>query len=186
MKEFGEIGTAGLPESQILATSCFQSQMHFGDSVESSADSDLEDGKLQKMLTSPPHHQKASKKPDAKVMQERGKCTFTQADRQSFRSHPSEGQKACGKPIALFSPEQGHLIRSSAFRNDNLSNLRRSHHLLNQTRSDLAKQELHAESLTSVNYNDKQRSKDWRYRTHNTDLLNLDENKFDYKKNWRR
>ena len=27
------------------------------------------------------------------------------------------------------------------------------------------------------------RSKDWRYRTHNTDLLNLDENKFDYKKN---
>ena len=34
----------------------------------------------------------------------------------------------------------------------------------------------------SVNYNDKRKSKDWRYRTHNTDLLNLDENKFDYKK----
>ena len=30
----------------------FQSQMHFGDSVESIADSDLEDGELQKMLTS--------------------------------------------------------------------------------------------------------------------------------------
>ena len=35
----------------------------------------------------------------------------------------------------------------------------------------------------SVNYNDKRKSKDWRYRTHNTDLLNLDENKFDCKKN---
>ena len=34
----------------------------------------------------------------------------------------------------------------------------------------------------SVNYNDKPKSKDWRYRTHNTGLLNLDENKFDYKK----
>ena len=35
----------------------------------------------------------------------------------------------------------------------------------------------------SVNYNDKRKSKDLRYRTHNTDLLNLDENKFDYRKN---
>ena len=35
----------------------------------------------------------------------------------------------------------------------------------------------------SVNYNDKRKSKDWRYRTHNTEMLNLDENKFDYKKN---
>ena len=37
--------------------------------------------------------------------------------------------------------------------------------------------------MLSVNYIDKRKSKDWRYRTHNTDLLNLDENKFDYKKN---
>ena len=36
----------------------------------------------------------------------------------------------------------------------------------------------------SVNYNDKRKSKDWRYRTHDTDLLNLDENKFDCKKNY--
>ena len=35
----------------------------------------------------------------------------------------------------------------------------------------------------SVNHNDKRKSKDWLYRTHNTDLLNLDENKFDNKKN---
>ena len=35
----------------------------------------------------------------------------------------------------------------------------------------------------SVNYNDKRKSKEWRHRTHNTDLLHLDENKFDHKKN---
>ena len=35
----------------------------------------------------------------------------------------------------------------------------------------------------SVNYNDKRMSKDWRYRTHNTELFNRDEDKFDYKKN---
>ena len=46
-------------------------------------------------------------------------------------------------------------------------------------------QELHVESLksTSVNYNDKRKSKDWRYKPHNMDLLNLDENNFEYKKN---
>ena len=33
----------------------------------------------------------------------------------------------------------------------------------------------------SVNYNDKRKSKDWHYRTHNKDLLNLDKNKFDNK-----
>ena len=50
--------------------------MHFDDSAESSADSDLEDGELQKMLTSPLYAQKASEKPDAMVMQERDKCTI--------------------------------------------------------------------------------------------------------------
>ena len=35
----------------------------------------------------------------------------------------------------------------------------------------------------SVNYNDKRKGKNWHHRTHNTDLLNLDENRFDYKKN---
>ena len=131
--------------------------MHFDDSVESVADSDLEDGELQKMLTSPLYAQKVSE-----------------------------------KPYALFSSEQGNLIRSSVFRNADLSNLRGSllecnkDHLLNQARSDLAKQELHVESSASasVNYNDKRKSKDWRYWTHNTDLLDLDENKFDYRKNY--
>ena len=45
--------------------------MHFDDSVESIADSDLEDGELQKMLTSPLYGQKASGKTDAMVMQGR-------------------------------------------------------------------------------------------------------------------
>ena len=71
VKEFGEIGTAGLPYSKISETSYFQSQMHFDDSVESIADSDLEDGELQKMQSSPLFLLKASGKPDAMVMQER-------------------------------------------------------------------------------------------------------------------
>ena len=51
--------------------------MHFDDSVGSTADSDLEDGELQKMLTSPLYAQKASGKPDAMVVQgETGKCTI--------------------------------------------------------------------------------------------------------------
>ena len=62
-------------------------------------------------------------------------------------------QKALGKPDALFSSEQGNLTRSSVFRNANPSNLTGSlregnkDHMLNQARSDLAKQELHVESL---------------------------------------
>ena len=59
VKEFGEIGTAGLLDSKISETSYFQSKMHFDDSVESIADSDLEDGELQKMLTSPLYAQKS-------------------------------------------------------------------------------------------------------------------------------
>ena len=89
------------------------------------------------------------------VMQEREvSVQYTQADRkESLRSHSSEGQKASGKPDALFSSEQGNLIRSSVFRNANPSNLRGSllegntDHLVNQARSYLAKQELHVESL---------------------------------------
>ena len=82
MEEFGEIGTAGVPDSEISETSYFQSQMHFDDSVEGIADSDLEDGESQKMLTSPLYVQKASGKPDAMVMQEREvSAQYTQAER---------------------------------------------------------------------------------------------------------
>ena len=157
MKELGEIETAGcsLPDSKISETYYFQSQMHFDDSVESIADSDLEDGESQKMLTSPLYAQKASGKPDAMVVQERAvRAQFAQANRKEcLRSLSCEGQKGLEKPDALFSSEQGKLIRSSVFRNANPSNLRGSvlesnkDHLLNQAKSDLAKQELHVESL---------------------------------------
>ena len=50
VEEFGEIRMAAVPDSELSETSCIQSQMHFGDSVEGIADSDLEDGELQKML----------------------------------------------------------------------------------------------------------------------------------------
>ena len=102
------------------------------------------------MLTSPLCAQKASGKPNALVVQEReASAQFTQAGKESLRSNSSEGQKALGKP----SSEQGNLIRSSVFRNVDPSNPRGSllegnkDHLLNQARSDLAKQELHVESL---------------------------------------
>ena len=107
------------------------------------------------MLTSPLYAQKASVKPDAKIVQEREvRAQFTQANgTASLRYHSFEGQKALVKLDALFSSEQGNLIRSSVFRNANPSNLRGSllesnkDHFLNQARSDLAKQELHVESL---------------------------------------
>ena len=41
VKEFGEIWTHGLPDSKLSETSYFQSHMHFDDSAESVADSDL-------------------------------------------------------------------------------------------------------------------------------------------------
>ena len=50
--------------------------------------------------------------------------TLNQAERkESLRSHSSEGQKALVKPNALFSSEEGNLIRSSVFRNANPSSL---------------------------------------------------------------
>ena len=58
--------------------------MHFDDSVESIADSDLEDGELHKMLTSPLCAQKALEKPDALVVQERGKCTMNSSQKRKF------------------------------------------------------------------------------------------------------
>ena len=154
VEEFGEIRTAGLPDSKLSEDVLHPIAHDFGDSAESIADSDLEDGELPKMQTSPLYVQTASGKPDAMVMQEREvSVQCTQADRkESLRSHSSEGQKTSGKPHAFFSSEQGNLIRSSVFRNANPSNLRGSllegnkDHLLNQARSDLSKQELHVES----------------------------------------
>ena len=61
VEEFGEKRTAGVLDSKLSETSYFQSQMHFDDSVESIANSDVEE----EMLTSPLYAKKASVKPDA-------------------------------------------------------------------------------------------------------------------------
>ena len=102
-EEVGEFGKIGDEQSYI------QSQMHFDcDSAESVADSDFEDGELRKMLTSPLCAQKATGKLDAIVIKEREvSARYPQAIRkESLRSHSSEGQKASGKPDAMFSSEQ--------------------------------------------------------------------------------
>ena len=73
--------------------------MQFDDSVESTADSDLEDGELQKMLTSPLYAQEASVKPDPSVVQEREeKCTID----SSRRSHSLKVRKLRGNPMLCF------------------------------------------------------------------------------------
>ena len=116
-------------------------------------------------------------------------CTIhTSRLKDSLRSHSSVGQKALETPNALFSSEQGNMIRISGFGNADPSNLRGS--LLEGNKGSLAqsglvKQEFHVESLNECigEVQRKLKSKDWHYRTHNTDLLNLEENKFDYKKN---
>ena len=62
VEEFGKIGDK---QSNI------QSKMHFDyNSAESIAESDLEDGELRKMLTSPLYAQKATGKPAAMFIQE--------------------------------------------------------------------------------------------------------------------
>ena len=98
--------------------------MQFDYSLESTADSDLEDGDLQKKLTSPLYAQKAFWRHGAMVMQER-EASAQHIRKESLRSLSSKGQKALGKRHALFSSEQGNLIRSSAFRNANPVELER-------------------------------------------------------------
>ena len=49
----------------------FQSKMHFDESLESNADSDLADGEIRKLLTSSQCAQEATGKPYAMVVQER-------------------------------------------------------------------------------------------------------------------
>ena len=63
-------------------------------------------------------------------------------------SHSSEGRKATGRLVALFSPtrnEQRNPMWSSVFSGTLLAG--NKDHLLNQARSDLARKEIHVESL---------------------------------------
>ena len=85
VKEFVEIGAHGLPDSEKSKTSYLQSHMHFDESAESSAVSDLEDGELQKMLTSPVYAQKASEKTLCiGGAGERWKCTIDSSRKRKF------------------------------------------------------------------------------------------------------
>ena len=136
--------------SLVEKMSYLQSQMHFDESMESIADSDLEDEELQKLLTSPLYAQRASGKSHAMVVQEREREVCAQ------KSPSSEDQRASGRQAALSSllrNEQRNQMWSSVFGNANLSNLNgtllegNKDHLLSQARSDPAKSELHVESL---------------------------------------
>ena len=88
VKEFGQIGTQNLLDDEMAETSpvekmsCIQSQMRL-DGPWKALQTDLEDGELRNMLTSPMYSQRASGKPDAMVVQERGKCTNVSLIRRS-------------------------------------------------------------------------------------------------------
>ena len=56
--------------SPVEKMSYLQSKMRFDESMESIADSDLEDGEIRKLLTSSLYAQRASGRPDAMVIQE--------------------------------------------------------------------------------------------------------------------
>ena len=137
-------------------------QMHSDyDSAESIADSDLEDGALRQMLTSPLFVQESTApvKPAAMIQERRVSAKRTQADRrESLMWNSSHETRAPGKPAAMFSSgikESGNLIKSSIFKNADPSNLgrylleRNKDHLLSQARSELMKQEHQIGSLNN-------------------------------------
>ena len=104
MRGFGNIQAQSLLDqemaemSPVEKMSYLQSRMHFDESMESTADSDLEDEELQKLLTSPLYAQRASGRPDVMVVQE--------SEVGAQTSHSSEDQRASGRPVALFSPKR--------------------------------------------------------------------------------
>ena len=120
-------------------------------------------------------------------------------EEKSLMSSSSQERRASGKSAAMSSSgsaEPRNQFKSSIFKNADPSNVGRSllegieDHLLSQARSDLAKQELQVEPLNnwSVSFSNKLMLKGWNFRTHNMDMLNLDENKCVNKKNyqWKR
>ena len=70
--------------------------MHFDDFAESIADSELEGGESQKMLTSPLYAQKSREKPDALVEQER------EVSAQSTRARKESLRSLSGNPMHCF------------------------------------------------------------------------------------
>ena len=90
VKEFGQIGTQSLFDQEMVEMSpvekmsYLQSKMHFDESMESIANSDLEDGELQKLLA---HHCTCPKsfwETKCNVLSgESGKCTNVSFIRRS-------------------------------------------------------------------------------------------------------
>ena len=81
------------------------------------------------------------------------RCSGRSGEREvsAQTSRSSEDPRASGKPAVLFSPKQRNQMWSSVFENATPSNWNSARgnkdHLLSQARSDLAKRELHVESL---------------------------------------
>ena len=101
---FGQIQAQSLLDqemakmSPIEKMSYIQSRMHFDESTESNANSDLGDGEIRKLLTSSVCVQGASGRPDSMAIQE--------SEVSAQTSHSSEGRRATGRPDALFSPKR--------------------------------------------------------------------------------
>ena len=102
--------------------------------------------------------------------------------------------RASGRPDAMFSPkrnEQRNQTWSSVFGNAHVSNLSETllednkDHLLNRARTDLARREIHVESLNKcLNVVQKERRhKTGHFTTYKTNLSNFVENKLDCNKN---
>ena len=121
--------------SPVENVSYIQTRVHFDESMERNADSDLEDGEIRKLLTSSLYTQRASGNTDAMVVQDSKVCAQT--------SHSSEGRRAPGRLVALLSPkrnDQRNQMWSSVLGNANLSNFSgtllegNEDHLLNQAK----------------------------------------------------
>ena len=115
--------------------------------------------------------------------------------RKGLMSSSSQEPSAPWKPAALLAignEEPGDQFKSSVFRNAGPSNVGWSllegnkDHLLSQPKSELMREEHQVESFNSCVSELQQHAYAQRleYKTHNTDTLNLDGNKFVYKKNY--
>ena len=119
----------------------------------------------------------------------------TQADLKKLepierKSHSSEVQETSGKRDALVSSEQGNLIRSAVFRNANSSTLEKDlflkvKRIICSIRQDQAWRDTNfMSSPLNKSIGEPQRqTEEQRLALQDPHLLNLDENKFDYKKN---
>ena len=140
-------------------TSYLRSQMHHDyDSAESIADSDLEDGELRKMMASPLYLQ----------------------SRENYES--SRMPSAPGKPAAEFYFQETltRQILEDLFLNA-IKIICSVYQSLNLRDRNI---KLDLSIIASVSHSNMLTLKDWNYKTLNTDTLNLDENKYVYKKNY--